>query len=138
MQFCTCLSLNLSSGFCGKTKKEKRGQPEKIGLSGQILTGPRGGSNPRPKGLRDRNSPTCTLSQNGYGNPEISRRGSRKRTGPGCGRGGGRTQIPESSWDPLGRELKESSKQSKACQSNSKQLLFNTRPIMREGSYTRK
>ena len=23
--------------------------------------------NPRQKGLRDRNSPTCTLSQNGYG-----------------------------------------------------------------------
>jgi len=25
------------------------------------------GLEPRPKGLRDRNSPTCTLSQNGYG-----------------------------------------------------------------------
>ena len=24
---------------------------------------------PRQKGLRDRNSPTCTLSQNGYGTP---------------------------------------------------------------------
>ena len=28
---------------------------------------PPGGFEPRPKGLRGRNSPTCTLSQNGYG-----------------------------------------------------------------------
>ena len=28
-----------------------------------------GGFEPRPKGLRGRNSPTCTLSQNGYGTP---------------------------------------------------------------------
>ena len=41
-----------------------------------------GGFEPRPKGLRGRNSPTCTLSQNGYG----TRRSGQK----------GRTNIPPS------------------------------------------
>ena len=32
------------------------------------------GSEPRQKGLRDRNSPTCTLSQNGYGTKHTSQK----------------------------------------------------------------
>ena len=42
-----------------------------------------GESNPGQKGPRDRNSPTCTLSQNGYGEGLILRFGSLKKTGPG-------------------------------------------------------
>ena len=56
-----------------------------------------GESNLGQKGLRDRSSPTCTLSQNGYGEALIPRFGSKKkRLGEGCGRGGGRTQILDS------------------------------------------
>jgi hypothetical protein len=32
------------------------------------------GFEPRQKGLRDRNSPTCTLSQNGYGTKHTSQK----------------------------------------------------------------
>ena len=45
-----------------------RGQTRK-GLSGCFRTqGHRGYRSQLKRGLRDRNSPTCTLSQNGYGN----------------------------------------------------------------------
>ena len=47
-----------------------------------------GESNPGQKGLRDRNSPTCTLSQNGYGAGLILRFGSPKKARKRCGRGG--------------------------------------------------
>ena len=36
------------------------------------------GSNPRAKGLRERNSPFCTLSQNGYGGPCAKECGDRR------------------------------------------------------------
>ena len=36
---------------------------------------PPGGFEPQPKGLRGRNSPTCTLSQNGYGTPCCGHKG---------------------------------------------------------------
>ena len=59
---------------CRKVKKVRE-------LSSDLFFPPaqrqRGDSNPRTKGLRDRNSPTCTLSQNGYGKEMISRFGSR-------------------------------------------------------------
>ena len=42
-----------------------------------------GESNPGQKGLRDRNSPTCTLSQNGYGAALISGFGLSKTAGLG-------------------------------------------------------
>ena len=42
-----------------------------------------GESNPGQKGLRDRNSPTCTLSQNGYGAGWISGFGLSKTAGLG-------------------------------------------------------
>ena len=42
-----------------------------------------GESNPGQKSLRVRNSPTCTLSQNGYGKTLILRFGSPRK---GCGR----------------------------------------------------
>ena len=48
------------------------------------------------KGLCDRNSPTCTLSQNGYGEALILRFGSQKKAGRGVWERGGRTQIPVS------------------------------------------
>ena len=52
---------------------------------------PPGGFEPRPKGLRGRNSPTCTLSQNGYGTPRCGQKG---RTNISRTRGGSRSTSP--------------------------------------------
>ena len=48
------------------------------------------------KGLRDRSSPTCTLSQNGYGESLILRFGSPKKLQKGCGRGGKEPNLQKS------------------------------------------
>ena len=55
-----------------------------------------GESNPGQKGLRDRNSPTCTLSQNGYGEGLILRFGCPKQLQKGCGRGGKEPNLQKS------------------------------------------
>jgi len=56
---------------------------------------PLGGFEPRPKGLRGRNSPTCTLSQNGYGTPRCGQKG---RTNIPRTRGGSRSPSPNTLW----------------------------------------